>query len=292
MVSAFGAVSGLFAALIRNGGFRGGTSFRTGPFAWVRQQDAHDPLRTRKWVQLHGDAPTRRLVLILPLLASHLLLTGCDDFRFPGDPDGTLETILATQSMTVAVTRHDPWVRFTEAETPDGAEVDLVEALAEAINVRIIWQELSAFDAFEALESGEADLAIGGFTREEVNAYGTAAPSYVYFEEALVVAARPGLAVPDDIERLAVFLPRDIVAEKLVRERGGRPVRRPSEADLVALPHWQVAAQGLVPTGIVLERRKHVVAIPKGENAWLMRLERFLRQDGPAVADALRDHGG
>lgn len=191
--------------------------------------------------------------------------------------------------MTVAVAEDSPWVETGGPAAPRGAEVELVEAFAEDLGVEILWRPLSASDALRSLESGEADLAVGGFTREEVNAYGTAAPSYAYFEEVLVVAARPEARIPETIRGETIYLPPDVVARKLVREHGGTPVRDPAEADLVALPHWEVAARGLVPSGVELERRRHVVAIPKGENAWLMRLETFLRENAAGMGDRLRE---
>ena len=59
---------------------------------------------------------------------------------------------------------------------------------------------------------------------------------------------------------------------------------------LVALPHWRLPGTGLVPTGIVLGREDHVLAVPKGENAWLGRVERFLRSHEAGMGAALREH--
>ena len=57
-----------------------------------------------------------------------------------------------------------------------------------------------------------------------------------------------------------------------------------------ALPDWQVPARGLVPTEVVLSRDEHVMAVPQGENAWIMRLERFLRGNADGFAARLREH--
>jgi polar amino acid transport system substrate-binding protein len=155
----------------------------------------------------------------------------------------------------------------------------------------VVGTRLGAFAALDALENGEADLAVGGFTRDEVTSYGAAAPTYAYFDEALVVAAPPGHALQEDLEGARVYVPPGVVATRLVREQGGTPVAEPSATGLVALPRWRLAGTGLVPTGIVLERRRHVLAVPKGENAWLLRLEQFLRRQGP-VDVLLRENDG
>ena len=94
--------------------------------------------------------------------------------------------------------------------------------------------------ALDALESGEADLAAGGFTEEEVNTDGSAAPSIVYHEETIVVAGPPGGDLPEDIEGARVFVPPEVVAEARVRRRGGVPVSDQGGAVFAALPHWQV----------------------------------------------------
>ena len=40
----------------------------------------------------------------------------------------------------------------------------------------------------------------------------------------------------------------------------------------------------------MLRRAKHVMAIPEGENAWLMRLERLLRAQAADFDLRLREH--
>jgi polar amino acid transport system substrate-binding protein len=226
------------------------------------------------------------LVLVLPFA-----LAGCRETRFPRDPDATLESVLATGSLTVAITDHAPWAEMDDGGRAEGAEVDLVEAFAAALGVRVVWTPLGAFAALDALESGEADLAVGGFTRDEVTSHGAAAPTYAYFDERLVVAAPPDHGLQEDLEGARVYVPPGVVATRLVREQGGTPVAEPSAAGLVALPRWRLAGTGLVPTGILLERRPHVLAVPKGENAWLLRLEQFLRLQGP-VDVLLRENAG
>ncbi|MFZ3585193.1 hypothetical protein ACOI1H_24110 [Loktanella sp. DJP18] len=96
----------------------------------------------------------------------------------------------------------------------------------------------------------------------------------------------PGGNAPLSIKDEAVAVPPGIVVERFIRDRDGQPVSDLSETDLVALPHWRAEDLDLVPTGIVLSEDKHVFAVRKGENAWLLRLETFLRtqeRDVPAL---------
>jgi polar amino acid transport system substrate-binding protein len=193
--------------------------------------------------------------------------------------------------MTVAAAEHPPWIALAR-RSPRGVEVALIERFAAELGVNVAWRPLPAPLALEALASGDADLAAGGFAREEVTVDGSAAPSLVYHEEAIVVANPPGPALPPDIAGARVFVPPGVVAEGAVRRRGGIPVRDPEGADFAALPHWQVAGRGLAPTGTVLARRQHVIAVPKGENAWLMGLEAVLRESAPDVEGLLREAAG
>jgi polar amino acid transport system substrate-binding protein len=211
--------------------------------------------------------------------------------RYPRDPDDTLGAVIARGSVSVAVAEHPPWVSFSDG-SPRGVEVGLIERLAGELGVAVAWLRLPAPLALAALGSGEADLAAGGFTREEVEADGSAAPSLVYHEEAIVVAAQSGEPLPGDLDGARVFVPPDVVAEGRIRRLGGLPVSDPDEAAFAALPHWRLAALGLAPTGIVLERRQHVIAVPKGENAWLMGLETVLREAAPDIDRLLQEAAG
>ncbi len=219
-----------------------------------------------------------------------VILAGCDDLRFPRDPEGTLEAVMATRTMTVAAVNHPPWV-VSDGEALSGAEISLVEDFAKELDVTIEWRRLSAFSALEGLEQGEVDLAIGGFTQSDVSPHAGAAPTYAYFTSTLLVGAAPDAAIPADLAGEEVRVPPYVIASQLVRDEGGVAVEDtgPGAATgLVASPHWQLEERGLVPTKIELRRDKHVIAVPQGENAWIMRLERFLRRASDGMAERLR----
>jgi hypothetical protein len=57
----------------------------------------------------------------------------------------------------------------------------------------------------------------------------------------------------------------------------------------VAIDEWLLADLDLRDTGVHLSKVKHVMATPMGENAFLVRLERFLiahQDEVPALLDA------
>ena len=57
----------------------------------------------------------------------------------------------------------------------------------------------------------------------------------------------------------------------------------------IAAYPWQLEAWGFEPTGIELPEEKHVMAVPLGENGWLVELERFLRAHRTEANKLLRE---
>ncbi|MFG6559682.1 transporter substrate-binding domain-containing protein [Sulfitobacter sp. 1A15299] len=226
--------------------------------------------------------------LLLPLAALSML-AACEDLQFPRDVEETLETVLAEQKMTVAVSENPPWVVLADGHPPQGVEADLTRAFAEALGVSIEWKPLGAFAALEGLEKGDIDLAIGGFTRKDVTPVKSAAPSYVYFEESFVIGSRGPDALPDDIKGQQVFVPPDLPLAALVEKEGGIPVDQWAEdLSFAALPHWQLEEKDLTASEVTLKRAQHVVAVQQGENAWLMEIEGFLRDEAGTIGARLR----
>ena len=79
----------------------------------------------------------------------------------------------------------------------------------------------------------------------------------------------------------------------LVEEAGGIPVEvvgLSAAGGLVAAEEWELKALGMVPTEVELDRAQHVLAVPLGENAWLVRLERFLSARAASVDELLQEH--
>lgn len=224
----------------------------------------------------------------LAVVAACIAISGCDAPQFPRDPNHTLEKVLSSGRMTVVAVNNPPWAIAVDGKPASGAETVLIKDFASRLRVDITWKWMPTFEALEALEHGDADLAIGGFGKKDITAQGNAAASYGYFTERIVIAARPGAAIPDGIEGLPVFVPQELAVHELVREKGGLPVDEPGSAELVAIADWRAAAQGLRPTGTVLKRETKVVAVPKGENAWLMQIETFLRRESGGMLTILR----
>jgi polar amino acid transport system substrate-binding protein len=226
----------------------------------------------------------RRPLLCLALVVS-VLLSGCDEF--PRDPEGTLDGVRGSV-MRVGISEYPPWTTVSEGKV-GGIEVELAEGFARELDARIEWIPGTEQKLLEALSTFELDLVIAGLTSETpwTAHVGLTVP---YVRTASLVGLPPGVEIGGDLSDEAIaVVPGDPVADR-VRDEGGRPVpaRDLSAADQpVAAEDWRLAAWSFRPTGFVLERHRHVMAVPPGENGFLVRLERFLGGRGPGVWQAL-----
>ena len=108
---------------------------------------------------------------LLVLVAAAVLLTGCgtsllpDDF--PADPDGTLDRIRADGVVRVGASPRPGWVEVGD-DAPTGREPELVEAFAESLGADVEWTVTGEEELVRLLEDGEIDLAVGGFTADNL----------------------------------------------------------------------------------------------------------------------------
>lgn len=225
--------------------------------------------------------------LLVAVLAA-LLLAGCG---IPRDPESTLDRVRGG-ALRVGITESEPWTRL-EAGQPGGVEVELVRRFATELGARVEWVDGSEADLIAALEVRELDLVVGGLTAD--TPWQTkAAITRSYATTRMVVAVPVSQPVPDDIAglRVAVELGSD-AAGILEDKTDAIPVRVPDvtqvKGSAVAVDEWLLDNLDLRDTGVHLRKVKHVMATPLGENAFLVRLERFLiaHQDQvPALLDA------
>jgi ABC-type amino acid transport substrate-binding protein len=96
------------------------------------------------------------------VIAAAVSLTGCGA-TIPSDPDGTLDRVTG-DALRVGVSSAAPWTDTEGSGDPRGSEVELVEAFAETLDAEVEWTEGGEADLVTALEDGDLDLVIGGFT--------------------------------------------------------------------------------------------------------------------------------
>ncbi|HKG58903.1 MAG TPA: transporter substrate-binding domain-containing protein [Pyrinomonadaceae bacterium] len=206
--------------------------------------------------------------------------------NLPRDPKQTLRRV-QTQPMRVGLIEHPPWVIRANGE-PRGVEVELVRQFANELGTTPEWHWGGAQQQMEALEHYGLDLVIGGFTsRSPWKDYvGFTAP---YFEESIRVAAPPGTSVKT-VKGVQVIAEDDWAAS-LLQEEGATVIRVnqiQSVTGPVAAADWRLQTLNVTNTDIELDRVKHVMAAPPGENGFIKRLDEFLHQKRPSLVSMLQ----
>jgi len=207
--------------------------------------------------------------------------------RTPRDSDGTLDRV-RHGTMRVGFVVMPPWVSDSAGRI-GGVEPTLVTELASALGATIEWVPGPESQLLAALHHRELDIVIGGLT-DESPWKGKVAFTRPYYTDSVVVGVPPGTSLTRlDGEAVAVEGGDPVAA--VVRKRGARPVpvlELSSARGAVATSLWRVAALGRTSTGILLEERAHALAVPPGENAWLVRLESHLHDREGDIPRMLR----
>jgi polar amino acid transport system substrate-binding protein len=202
------------------------------------------------------------------------LVAGCN---LPYDPDGTLDRVRGGM-LRAGVSVREPWTRLGGGQ-PAGVEVTLLRELAGELGAKIDWTVGPESELMTALERRELDVVVGGLTddipwRDRVGLTGP------YLTTDLVVGVPTAEPLIRDVRgrEVGVREGRAATAAAVRTERGipvwvSDPASHPGP---VAADRWELHAWGFTPIEIRLRRDRHVMAVPPGENGWLVRLERFL----------------
>ena len=211
------------------------------------------------------------------LLLTVMLAAGC---QFPRDPEGTLDRVTGGV-MRVGVTHVDPWVTV-DGGAPGGVEVELLERFARTLGARVEWVEGSESDLMAALHGRQLDVVVAGLTRRsEWQRVAALTRPFVSYE---VVIAAPDEATADRLsedlggERIAVEA-HSPEAAKLEEDTDAivMPVDDLAAVEgPVAVPEYLLDDLGMVRTDAELDEHEHAMAVAPGENAFLVKLDRFL----------------
>jgi polar amino acid transport system substrate-binding protein len=182
-------------------------------------------------------------------------------------------------TMRVGIIDSPPWAE-TVGEKPSGIEIALVESFAQELQTRIDWVPGAEHKLMAALEERELDLVVGGLDQRTPwkKHVAITAP---YTSTEVVVGAPSGVDLPEDLQGVRVAAERGSAeAGLLERETGADPLLIEDLADAHGRPavadDFMLDDLGLEPTGETLDEDEHVWALVMGENAWQVRLERFL----------------
>lgn len=215
----------------------------------------------------------RALLFIVLGVLPALALLGC---RYPTDIEHTMERI-QNGVLEVGLTENSPWVIRTN-DGPAGLEPEIIRSLAEQLNSEIRWHWDSEDDLLAALQHHQLDLVIGGLTNRSRLSQ-QAALTRPYYQSRYTVGFPSGVPLPSSLNGLEVAIPPVNHMHAALKEKNAKPVKVTDVTRTespIAAPTWWLSAHGLMagPWEIIID--KHVMALPKGENAWMLALQRHL----------------
>jgi polar amino acid transport system substrate-binding protein len=221
------------------------------------------------------------------LLALGLSLTFVACASAPIDPEGTLERVRAG-SIRAGITDNPPWT-IVGGEVMAGVEVDLLEGLADEIDAEIEWVDGSEEELFGALELGQLDVVVGGFSSENTWSKDVAL-THPYHTSRTVIAVPVDQEIPDDIAGMRVAVEAHTEAAGLLEETDAvvelvDDIRQAEGA--VVVDNWLLDDLELRETGINLSETDHVMAVRFGENGWMVTLEKFLLDQAGEIPQLL-----
>ncbi len=228
--------------------------------------------------------PPTRPAVIVSLAIVCVLSVACG---LPRDPEGTLERVMGGK-MRVGVSERDPWV-VLGGSRPAGVEVEIVESLARRLDADVEWVQGSIEELASAAHVGELDLIIAGLT-SQTTISSQVALTHPYLTTQLVIAVPRRKAAEEDLAGVQVAVEDATQAAGILEKTDAVPVRVNDVANArgpVAVESYRVDDLGLKDTGIRLSESDHVMGVPHGENAWLVRLERFLLDHTSEIEEIL-----
>ncbi len=215
-------------------------------------------------------------------------LAGITACNLPRDAAGTLDRV-KHGTMRVGVISNPPWV-VDSAGSVGGVEGSIVNGLAAQLGATVQWVRRPESELLLALQKRDLDMVVGGLT-DAVPWQQSVAFTRSYYTDTVVVGAPANGARPSEIKGDTVAVESGSETSSDVQSKGAHVILvdklSPSNA-LVAAPTWRLSPISHMSTGIMLRQDRHVIAVPLGENAWLVQVERFLHAKGPSVGRMLR----
>src|SRR3954447_5247418 len=224
-------------------------------------------------------------VILISTLAAFL-----QHIDFPKDAEKTLGKV-SNGTIRVGFTNAAPWV-YPSATGAQGIEANIIINFAQTLHAKVEWIEGTEEQLYNALKRGEINILIGGITdktpwKEEI---GLTKP---YIETSIVIAqpsAQPSNNQQPSIEGQWVAVKKGTDEGYYVRKKDAKPfytTQLPAANMLSAGYDWQVQEWNMHNTGIVLKKESHVMAVPPGENAFLLALDKYLFEHKEAIKKAL-----
>ena len=191
--------------------------------------------------------------------------------------EGTLDRVEGG-TMRVGVSDNEPWVNLDGSE-PTGVEPEIVRRFAERLDAEVHWVQGDSEELVEALEGGQLDVVVAGFTRTSQYKRKVAL-TRPYVDTELLLAHPPGQEMPDEDHDAKVAVEADSQAAALLDHKTGYGLLEldsleAHDGPALVWDYWLDDLR-LESTGEDLIDEEHAIAVRFGENAMLTELEKFL----------------
>ena len=225
------------------------------------------------------------------LLALVVAASACG---IPRDPESTLDRV-TNGTLRVGVSASDPWVVVEDRlSEPSGVEAEIVKRFAAELGAEIEWHEGTVDELAAALHVRELDLVIAGLTSTS-KITSEATLTHPYLTTQVVVAVPPGSEIEEDITGVEVAVEEASDAAGILEKTDAIVRRVPDVLEVegpIAVESYLVDDLGYDDTGVRLIESDQVMAVPHGENAFLVRLERFLLTNRGMIDAILEEFDG
>jgi polar amino acid transport system substrate-binding protein len=213
----------------------------------------------------------------LPIvLIIFIALYSCNPF--PKDADGTLSRV-QNKVLVVGVSAYDSTANAAPRNL--NKELFIIGQIAKGLNAKVVWVRGSQSELVQLVYDRKIHMAIGGFKSPSPFEKEVSFTLPFQLERIRVGLTKPG-PVPEDIKGKKVVV-TDILTSLYVEKKDGIPLMSASllgKSALVAASEEKLKSHRLVVTDIILKEVKHVIAVKKGENAFLIKLENLIDKYG------------
>ena len=204
-----------------------------------------------------------------------LIVSACGNF--PKDPNHSFKTARAT-GLRVGVVNNPPWAYLHDGIAA-GSEAEIIKAFAEKHDMQVEWVAGPEHALILGLEESELHVVIGGITEDSPfkDVVGLTNP---YRKEDIIIC---GLAGSADIKDRKVGVREGTGVGAYVKKKGGVPVyvdsllHFPGPIAASTIDHEQARLKGCSKP---IQTLHHVMAVAKGENELLLKLEEHINETG------------
>lgn len=179
-------------------------------------------------------------------------------------------------TLKVAYSENEIWIQENKGKVI-GIEANIIKEFANAVNAEVEWIKGAESELIPLLKEGECHIFICGLTKSSPwkKHAGFTRP---YTTSKIYIGISPGITVPESIKDKKIAVKKNNSIGKYIKRKGGIPEYTDSLEgySYIATYEREIKQLGYILTDIKLHEEKQVIAVPQGENAFLIELENFL----------------